>query len=138
LRAHLSPLELDETGAYVYRRLQLAGSAKPEIIFPEDTIFEVHRYSRGFPRLINTLCENSLIQAYAKQTQTVTPEIIEEIAEDFRLDIAYRSAPVDVVSKEPTMQVQQAARTLLDIYERMRQAQPEGTDLRTFVRAGKT
>jgi general secretion pathway protein A len=137
LRAHLSPLELDETGAYIYRRLQVAGSAKPEIIFPMDSIVEIHRYSRGFPRLINTLCENGLIHAYAKQAQAVTPDLIEEIADDFRLNIAYRPFPEDVVSREPAAQVQQAARTLLDLYARLRQAQPEETNLKTFVRAGK-
>ena len=138
LRAHLSPLELEETGAYVHRRLQLAGSVKPESIFPRDTILEVHRYSGGIPRLINTLCENALIHAYANQAQAVTPEIIEEIAEDFRLDIAHCPSPEDVVSREPAMQFEQAAQTLLDLYARLRQAQPERTNLKTFVRAGRT
>jgi general secretion pathway protein A len=137
LRSHLGPLELDETGGYIYRRLQLAGSVTPEIIFPMDAILEIHHHSRGFPRLINTLCENGLIHAYAKQTRAVTPEIIEEIAEDFRLNIMHRSPSEDVVSKEHAAEVQQAARTLLDLYEHLRQAQPERTDLRTFVRAGK-
>jgi general secretion pathway protein A len=136
LRAHLSPLELDETRAYVYRRLQLAGNAKPETVFPTDTISEIHRYSRGFPRLINTLCENGLIHAYANQAAAVAPEMIEEIAEDLRLDIPYRRSPEDVVNREPGMQVQQAARTLRDLYAQIRQAHGEGTDVKTF--AGKT
>ncbi|MGO9085584.1 MAG: ExeA family protein [Candidatus Sulfotelmatobacter sp.] len=137
LRSHLGPLDLDETGGYIYRRLQLAGSVRPEVIFPMDTILEIHRHSRGFPRLINTLCENGLIHAYAKQAQGVTPEIIEEIAQDFRLNIVHRSPSLDVMSTERAEEVQQAARTLLDLYAHLRQTQPERTDLGTFVRTGK-
>ena len=47
----------------------------------------VYRHSRGFPRLINTICENALIIAYARQINSVTPDIIEDVAREFRLDI---------------------------------------------------
>jgi len=137
LRSHLGPLELDETGSYIYRRLQLAGSTTPEHIFPMDAILEIHRHSRGFPRLINTLCENGLIHAYAKQSEAVTPDIIEEIAEDFRLNITHRSPSNHVIGDEPVPDVQQAARTLLDLYAHLRESQPERTELSTFTRTGK-
>ena len=57
-----------------------------------DTILEVHRQSRGLPRLVNTLCENALIHGYARQLATIPPEIIEEIAADFRLNVEH--API--------------------------------------------
>ena len=47
----------------------------------------VYRHSQGFPRLINTICENALIVAYARQIKSVTPDIIEDVAREFRLDI---------------------------------------------------
>jgi general secretion pathway protein A len=137
LRSQLGPLELDDTRSYIYRRLQLAGSVTPEIVFPMDTILEIYRHSRGFPRLINTLCENGLVHAYAKQVRMVTPEIITEIADDFRLNIVHRAPADDVMSKEHVAEVQQAARTLLELYTHLRQAQPEKTNVRTFIRAGK-
>jgi len=136
LRSHLAPLELDEIAGYIYRRLQLAGNAAPELLFPMDTILEVHRQSRGFPRLINTLCENGLVHAYAKQFHSVTPEIIEEIAEDFRLNVVLRAASEDPVSNEQ-VGIQQAARTLLDLYERLRQEQSGRSELRSFAKTGK-
>jgi hypothetical protein len=37
--------------------------------------------------LINTICENALITAYAKQLRSVTPEIIEDVAKEFRFDM---------------------------------------------------
>src|SRR5271155_1506325 len=91
LRSHLAPLDLNETKGYIERRLQLAGSANPGMIFPDDTILEIHRCSRGIARLINTLCENALIQGYARQTRALTPEMIEEIAVDFRMNVMHSS-----------------------------------------------
>src|ERR1700681_4854419 len=77
LRSQLLPLNLDETTGYIQRRLQLAGNTNSALLFPAETIVRVHRHSRGIPRLINTVCENALITAYARQARSVTPDIIE-------------------------------------------------------------
>lgn len=87
LRSHLKPLDIDETCKYVYRRLEVAGCASPSKLMPMETIAEVHRQSRGLPRLINILCENGLIQAYGRESQVITPDVIEEIATEFRLNV---------------------------------------------------
>jgi len=87
LRTQLLPMSHDEVGRYVEQRLQIASSdAKAPSLFPPDTIAKIHRYSRGFPRLINSICENALIAAYAKQTWEVTPEMIDSIARELRID----------------------------------------------------
>jgi len=137
LRSCLSPLGLDETEGYVYRRLQVAGNSSPASLFPRNTILELHRQSRGLPRLINTLCENALINGYARQSQAITPEIIAEIAADFRLGVEHRTheEPIAAGSAQP-MEVQQAAKTLLDLYTYMRAAQESRGDLRVIVGAG--
>jgi general secretion pathway protein A len=136
LRSTLSPLDLDETDGYIRRRLQLAGSADPGVLFPVETVAEVHRHSRGFPRLINTLCENALIHGYARQAQSITPAMIEEIALDFRLNVV-SSAPLEAAGNgQPSNDVQQAARTLLDLYTLLRQAQPGGEDFKSMLDAG--
>jgi len=86
LRAQLAPLDASETNGYIQRRLQIAGAgSRATLLFPEATIAAVHERSRGFPRLINTICENALIAAYAREAASVTPEIIVDIAETFRL-----------------------------------------------------
>jgi general secretion pathway protein A len=88
LRCRLEPLGLEEMRGYIQRRLELAG-AKPHssVIFPDETILLIHKYSRGVPRLANTLCENSLVSGFSRQIKTITPEIIEEVATTFRLDL---------------------------------------------------
>src|SRR5438270_8884669 len=71
LRSHLGALDLEETRGYVYCRLQLAGNPNPAAVFPMDAVSALYRQSRGFPRLVNTLCENALINGYAKQSRNV-------------------------------------------------------------------
>ena len=136
LRSHLSALNLEETRGYVQCRLQLAGNTNPDQLFPIETILELHRQSQGFPRLINTLCENALIHGYAKQAQTIGPEVIEEIAADFRLNVRLSPGTEPEMTGDRSGEVERAARTLLDLYSYLRNAQDSGTDLRMAVGAG--
>ena len=119
LRSRLTALTLDEVEGYVYRRLELAGSSDPAALFPKDTLAELQRQSRGYPRLINTLCENALIHGYARQAKVIAPEIITEIATDFRLNIEHPLATVQNGLSAHAREVQQAATTLLDLYSHL-------------------
>ena len=112
LRSHLSALDLTETKGYIERRLQLAGSPTPSLLFPPETVAAIHQYSRGIPRLINTICENALIAAYARQASAVTSEMIDAIAKDFRLGVQPRK-----LEKNPTpdIDLQDFARKLLSL-----------------------
>jgi general secretion pathway protein A len=116
LRSQLEPLGQQETREYVERRLHLAG-ANPSAtaLFPAPTIAAVYRHSRGVPRVINTICDNALVTAYAKQMRSVTPDIIDAIAEEFRLEVV---RPLEVEQDEAVDEpdVQLAAHTLLDFY----------------------
>jgi general secretion pathway protein A len=87
LRARLDPLDETETKGYIEKRLEIAGlNNRATQLFPDQTIAAVFRYSRGFPRLINTLCENSLVTAYARQLPRVLPAIVEEVAKEFHFN----------------------------------------------------
>ncbi len=89
LRSHLEPLDLEETGGYIRHRLQLAGApAEACDLFAEEAIARIYRHSRGVARLINTVCENALVTAFARQLTSVPPDIIDEVAHDLRLGVA--------------------------------------------------
>jgi general secretion pathway protein A len=133
LRSHLTPLDLDDTCGYVYRRLQIAGAPSPSAIFPVETVAELHRQSRGYPRLINTLCENALIQGYGRQSRSISPSVIAEIAGDFRLNVLHPSAEDRQNSADPSSEVARAAKTLLDLYEQLQSARRSSADLRMIV-----
>lgn len=68
-RFHLSPLSREETGAYVRHRLEIAGGG-PELFRPA-VIGKLRRLSRGVPRLINILCDRSLLGAFAQGRREV-------------------------------------------------------------------
>lgn len=119
LRAQLGPLDASDAREYIEKRLHIAGpDLKGEEIFPPETIHSVFLHSKGLPRLINTICENSLIVAYARQVHTVSPEIVEEVAREFNLDPNSRDA--DSAGKEVEPEVRQAASILLDLFSNLR------------------
>jgi len=134
-RSHLNALDVDDTCGYIYRRLQIAGSTNPSAIFPMETIVEVHRHSRGYPRLINTICENALIQAYARQSASISPRVIEEIAAEFRLHVLNPSYEQSSRAKDASAEVASAARTLLDLYERLQNTR-RAADLNITMASG--
>ncbi len=85
LRCQLQPLDAQQTHGYVLSRLERAGAVPEPPIFSAEALEKVFEYSRGIPRIINTLCENSMVNAFANQLRPVTAEIITEVAGDFRL-----------------------------------------------------
>ncbi len=128
LRSQLEPLSLEETRGYIQRRLQLAGAtANVTTLFPSETINKVYRHSRGIPRLINTVCENALITAFARQTPIVEADVIDEVAADFRLGVMRRSAAngsgnpaksdAGPAGAESSEEVWQAVKTLLQLHD---------------------
>jgi type II secretory pathway predicted ATPase ExeA len=74
-----------QTHAYVAERLRIAGASWP--LFSPEALELIHRYSRGIPRLINLVCENSLILAYVEQIRQVTPAIVESVAAELELEV---------------------------------------------------
>jgi general secretion pathway protein A len=100
LRTQLGALSAKQTQEYVEQRLQIAGAdSSLHAIFPPQSIEAICKYSHGYPRLVNIICENALISAYAKQSHSVTPAMIEDIAADFRLEgMELRQEPTPAVS----------------------------------------
>ena len=75
-RYQIPTLDLKETEGYVSTRLRIAGVHHTSDMFPENTIRAIHRYSRGYPRLINILSENALILGYIREKKSITVPII--------------------------------------------------------------
>jgi general secretion pathway protein A len=125
LRCHLEPLDPEETQSYIRRRLQLAGANSQAVtIFPDITVAAVYRHSRGIPRLINTICENGLVTAYTRQAPGVTPEMIEEVAADFRLAVVL-PADQDRVGSDTSDEMRRAMRMLLEFQSSLDHSRPK-------------
>jgi general secretion pathway protein A len=129
LRSHLEPLNQNETKEYVERRLHVAGAnSSAAVLFPAETLAAVYRYSRGTPRLINTICDNALLTAYSRQMRGVTPEIVEGIVKDLRLDVVGQPE-IGIDQQVNGADVRRAAKTLLEIYALLKNRPTRDEDL---------
>ena len=62
---HIGPLTFKETAAYIRHRLKVAGGDRE--LFDDMACAAVHYFSKGVPRLINILCDFTLIYGYAEE-----------------------------------------------------------------------
>jgi type II secretory pathway predicted ATPase ExeA len=99
LRFRLEPLAAESTEAYLKHRLRLAGSAR--IPFTEDAISAVHAHSGGTPRVINTLCDNALFEAFLARLETVDAGLVNTVAGNLGLEASAAVAPAPVAPTPP-------------------------------------
>jgi general secretion pathway protein A len=92
LRCRTSPLSQEQTQEYISERLRIAG-ATGEPIFSPKAVETIHVYSLGIPRVINLLCEHSLVNAFVDQQRPIQSKIVEDVAHEFQLDEVEPIAP---------------------------------------------
>lgn len=96
VRCVLEPLRANEARDYIMNRLVLAGCKEGAIIFSNEVIASIHRLSGGVPRLMNTFCDHALTIAFSRDRRTITSDIVEEVADCFKL----RSSTEGVVAEK--------------------------------------
>jgi len=84
LRCVLRPFEHHETLEYIQSRLTRAGM-RDQTVFPPEILQEIHFRSQGIPRVINAMCDNLLLTAFALESKVTTMAMIDEVTEDMRL-----------------------------------------------------
>jgi type II secretory pathway predicted ATPase ExeA len=77
----LTPLDRQQTGAYIRHRLQIAGPVT-EDLFSLDACDAIFEASDGIPRIVNLLCDMALVYGYADQKPTIDADIVNEMLED--------------------------------------------------------
>jgi type II secretory pathway predicted ATPase ExeA len=92
LRCKTTPLSKEQTNEYIVERLRIAG-APGEVIFSPEAVEAIHKYSVGIPRVVNLLCEHSLINAYVDQQRPIGAKIVDDVAREFQLDEVAPTAP---------------------------------------------
>jgi general secretion pathway protein A len=84
LRFSIGPLMEREVEPYIRHRWSRAGGALPPP-FSAPAIEAIRRLSKGFPRLINAICDNALLLAFAEESKVVTDAHVHAAAEDLHL-----------------------------------------------------
>ena len=85
LRCALRGFELGETVAYVNSRMARAGLRDQKVI-PPPLLEELHYRAQGIPRVINAICDNLLLTAFAMESRIATLEMLDEVTADMRLE----------------------------------------------------
>ncbi len=94
-RYHLEPLSRPELATYVQHRLAVAGGR--HTLFPGPVLDRLYRLSGGTPRLINVICDRSLLGTWAEGRSTVSPAILDKAAREVLGPAAVaRSGPAQV------------------------------------------
>ncbi len=74
----IKPLSYNEVKSYIHYRLFKAGSRGP-LEFQDKAVKLIHAASKGYPRLINYICDRCLLVLYAQSTQTVDVSVVSKV-----------------------------------------------------------
>ncbi len=134
LRCHLTALSREETDAYIFERLAVAGNARiASSLFPDVTLGRVYRYSHGIPRIVNTLCEQALVSCYGRRLRTISPAMIDVIAADFHLG----TEPLKPLQRRTSESRHTGLKTLLRLLRLLEQEEKEQTRANVSKSAGQ-
>jgi hypothetical protein len=99
LRCRLRPLAKNDIEPYIESRLRTVNCWRHDL-FDEQSIEHIAHYSKGIPRLINVICDNALLIAYANNRGYVIVGDIDEAAHELQLavpfPIVFHTAPRDL------------------------------------------
>ncbi len=80
VKCRLTSLTPDSTKAYIRHRLKVAGATHE--IFSEPVLNQIAVDSRGIPRLINTICDNVLLEGYLRKREKPDVELLKDVVRD--------------------------------------------------------
>jgi general secretion pathway protein A len=81
---NIPPLAPEETAEYIQYRLSVAGCRKS--MFKKGAVKEIHRFSSGYPRLVNMIADRALLTGYVRSRRRINRRIVRECAKE--LDIS--------------------------------------------------
>jgi len=92
---NIDPLTENETREYIAHRLKVAGTTSE--IFTKGAIGKVYSFSKGYPRLINIMCDHALLTGYVKDLTIITPKTIKECTKELSLPGEIKSSKAQKV-----------------------------------------
>jgi type II secretory pathway predicted ATPase ExeA len=95
LRCSIAPLKTEEVGPYIDMRLQTAGFRGRGLFSPE-AVEQIAVCSKGIPRLVNHICDNALLNAFATSKSRISVDIVQEVTQELKLS----EQPRQIVEKD--------------------------------------
>lgn len=93
IRFQLSPFSPEETEQYIKYRLRKAGAQRLDL-FSVEAVRLIYLASKGFPRLINILCDHALLSGYAEERPRLEAKAIRECVNDLHIPGENAALPV--------------------------------------------
>lgn len=84
VKLKLKAFSEENTRDYINHRLRVAGCSRA--IFTDGAVGSLYQHSNGIPRLINTICDNALLDGYLFKAETIDESIIKAVAIDLGLN----------------------------------------------------
>ena len=133
VRYHIEPLNQDETELYIQHRLKLAGGKR--MLFKKSAIPEIYSFSNGIPRLINIVCDHSLLTGFSQGKKLIDDAIVRECAGELQIPtqnpLGANLKVVKPVNKkiEPIITEAVNAKTSADIIEKASDSDRNSSDV---------
>lgn len=80
VHCNLDPLSPPETAAYIKHRIHVVGGR--DDLFETEALAAAHHFSFGVPRLINLLCDQSLVYAFSEDATKIDLKTVMEVVKD--------------------------------------------------------
>ncbi|HOH43337.1 MAG TPA: AAA family ATPase, partial [Candidatus Hydrogenedentes bacterium] len=82
-RYHLKSLSASETLQYIAYRIHVAGGRK-RINFTKAAVTQVYKLAGGVPRMINALCDRTLLIGYTKEQHVISAKLVKQAEKEIR------------------------------------------------------
>lgn len=83
VRYHLYPLDYQEMVEYIFHRIKVAG-AEDGIEFTKKALKRIYKHSRGIPRIVNVVCDNTLLAAYVAEKKKITLSLVNKAIKEIQ------------------------------------------------------
>jgi type II secretory pathway predicted ATPase ExeA/tetratricopeptide (TPR) repeat protein len=80
---HLQPLSKEDTRPYIAHRLRMSGAGAN--LFTPKSVDAIYKFSKGYPRLINKICDRALLTGFVKEKKRIDVSIIRECVREISL-----------------------------------------------------
>jgi general secretion pathway protein A len=84
IRFETKAFSRDDTEKYIRHRLVVATGGRSKVRFGSGTLNAIHRYSKGYPRLINLICDRALLAGYTQRSSTITRKMVRSAVSSLR------------------------------------------------------
>ena len=78
---HLAPLTEEETKKYILHRLKIASDSTRKY-FAKEALNIIFKFSKGVPRLINSICDSALLNGFIYEKDTIDVELMQEVVDE--------------------------------------------------------